>query len=109
MKMRTTHASTKCLTGNDCAIDSKLGLLELGLRLYLQVFDNSQRHLTLDKHLNVYLAGLLNLSQLMNDIENWKFAILQLFLEQITLVRYYLASLRFFPIYCNIFQVINQG
>ena len=109
MKMRTTHASTKCLTGNDRAIDSKLGLLELGLRLYLQVFDNSQRHLTLDKHLNVYLAGLLNLSQLMNDIENWKFAILQLFLEQITLVRYYLASLRFFPIYCNIFQVINQG
>ena len=108
MKMRTTHASTKCLTGNDRAIDSKLGLLELGLRLYLQVFDNSQRHLTL-RFLNVYLAGLLNLSQLMNDIENWKFAILQLFLEQITLVRYYLASLRFFPIYCNIFQVINQG
>ena len=106
--MRTTHASTKCLTGNDRAIDSKLGLLELGLRLYLQVFDNSQRHLTL-RFLNVYLAGLLNLSQLMNDIENWKFAILQLFLEQITLVRYYLASLRFFPIYCNIFQVINQG
>ena len=108
MKMRTTHASTKCLTGNDRAIDSKLGLLELGLRLYLQVFDNSQRHLTL-RFLNVYLAGLLNLSQLMNDIENWKFAMLQLFLEQITLVRYYLASLRFFPIYCNIFQVINQG
>ena len=108
MKMRTTHASTKCLTGNDRAIDSKLGLLELGIRLYLQVFDNSQRHLTL-RFLNVYLAGLLNLSQLMNDIENWKFAILQLFLEQITLVRYYLASLRFFPIYCNIFQVINQG
>ena len=108
MKMRTTHASTKCLTRNDRAIDSKLGLLELGLRLYLQVFDNSQRHLTL-RFLNVYLAGLLNLSQLMNDIENWKFAILQLFLEQITLVRYYLASLRFFPIYCNIFQVINQG
>ena len=108
MKMRTTHASAKCLTGNDRAIDSKLGLLELGLRLYLQVFDNSQRHLTL-RFLNVYLAGLLNLSQLMNDIENWKFAMLQLFLEQITLVRYYLASLRFFPIYCNIFQVINQG
>ena len=75
MKMRTTHASTKCLTGNDRAIDSKLGLLELGLRLYLQVFDNSQRHLTL-RFLNVYLAGLLNLSQLMNDIENWKFAML---------------------------------
>ena len=75
MNMRTTHASARCLTGNDRGIDSKLGLLNLGLRLYLQVFDNSQRDLTL-RFLNVYLAGLLNLSQLMNDIENWKFAIL---------------------------------
>ena len=32
INMRTTHASTKCLTGNDCVLDNTFRVLSLGSR-----------------------------------------------------------------------------
>ena len=56
-------------------LDSKLGLLNLALRLYFQVFDNSQRNLKL-RFLNVAPAGLPNFCQFMDVIENLDFGTL---------------------------------
>ena len=55
--------------------ESKLGLLNLGLRFYFQVSPNSLRDWKLGL-LNVALAGLINFFQLMEEIENYDFSIL---------------------------------
>ena len=47
----------------------KLVLWNLGLRLYFQVFPNPQRDQKL-RFFNVALAGRLNFSQFMEEIEN---------------------------------------
>ena len=57
------------------SIDSKLGFWNLCYRLYFQGFPNSQRDRKLG-FLNIVLAGLLNFSQFMEEIENWNFWIL---------------------------------
>ena len=57
------------------SIDSKLGLVNLGLRLHIQVFHNPQRDRKLG-FLNVALAGLLIFSQFMDEIENCDVGIL---------------------------------
>ena len=49
------------------SIDAKLGFWNIGLRLYFQVFPNSQRDRRLE-FLNVALAGLLNFPQFMEEI-----------------------------------------
>ena len=54
------------------AIDTKLGLWNVGLWLYLQSFPNSKRNWKLG-FLNVALAGLLIFSQFMKKTENWGF------------------------------------
>ena len=52
-----------------------MGLWNLGLRLYFQVFPNSQTDRKLG-FLKITLAELLNFSQIMEEIENWDFWIL---------------------------------
>ena len=56
-------------------MDSKLGLVNVGLKSYFQVFPNSERDWKLGC-LNVAVAGVLNFSQFMEDIENCYFGIL---------------------------------
>ena len=57
------------MTFPNSSIDSKLGLLNLGL------FFNSKRDWKLE-FLNVAVAGPLNFSQFMKEIENWDFWLL---------------------------------
>ena len=52
--------------------NSKLGLWNFGLRLYLHVFPNPQRDQKLE-FLNFAQVGFLNFFQFMEDIENWDF------------------------------------
>ena len=63
------------ITFPNSSTDSKSGLRNLGFRLHFQVFPHSQRDHKL-RFLNVTVAGLLNFSQFMEEIENQDFSIL---------------------------------
>ena len=68
--------------------DSRLGILNLGPRLYLQVFPNSQGDWKLG-FLNVALAWILNFSQFM-DVRDWQLEFWNISLEFIS---------KFFPVH----------
>ena len=57
------------------SLDSKLGFLNVGLRLYLKLFPNSQKDWKLGC-VNVALVGILNVFQLMQEMKYLDFSVL---------------------------------
>ena len=87
---------------------SKLGLWNLGLRLYFQVFPNSQTDRKLG-FLKITLAGLLNFSQFMEEIENWDFWILAYNVPKYLPLHYTVGKLGFLKFPCFHFLSDCEG
>ena len=54
------------------SLDSKLGFLNVGLRLYFRLFPNSQKYWKLG-FVNVAVVGLLDIFQFLKEMEDWDF------------------------------------
>ena len=54
------------------SLDSKLGFLNVGFRLYFKLFPNSQKYWKLG-FVNVTVVALLNIFLFMKDMEHWNF------------------------------------
>ena len=54
------------------SLDSKLGFLNVGFRLYVKLFPNSQKYWKLG-FVNVTVVALLNIFLFMKDMEHWNF------------------------------------